>query len=74
MVFSLDETRIYQMKFYGRGGDILRIGGRTKRFAGRVETFDLDADEELYECEVARNQEFFSLGARWVKWRRPVFT
>jgi len=59
------------MKFYGWDGQILRIGARTPRFAGRTEKFFLDKDEQLFDCKLFKNAESV-VGVRWTKVRNRL--
>ena len=55
MIIWKDETRVGQINFYSGEEKLVRVGyddWYVKPYAGRVEIFDIAADERLIGCEL----------------------
>ena len=69
-IMANDEKDIYQMKFFGRSGVFTLGKDNSSHGPGRVETFNLDAGEELIGCKMHYETTHNLLrGVEWIKWR-----
>ena len=73
VVIHEEETFLIQINFYS-GQELLVAVGRNDKWVkfcgGRVETFEIAADETLLGCELDYCKNF-SRGVTWLKWKQP---
>ena len=74
-----DETCILQIKFFSGEELLCTVGGSdddVKKYGGRVESFEIAADEQLIGAELHNGPDNkgrgdYFLGVTWMKWKIP---